>query len=93
MDGYVFCCKFEELPCTFSWLWRHFCATIPVAFWKDVLDYLIVYMNVNDKQENFRNNSYSILVWFTCNSNIEIGDKLVFCKSWYDKGFNVVQDF
>ena len=47
-------------------------------------------MKVYDKQENFRNNFYSIPVWY--NSNIKIGNKSVFFKSWYEKGVKVVQD-
>ena len=48
-------------------------------------------MKVYDKQENFRNNSYSNPVWY--NSNIKNGNKSVFLKSLYDKGVEVVQDF
>ena len=48
-------------------------------------------MKVYDKQENFRNNFYSVPVWY--NSYIKIGYKSVFFKSWYEKGVKVVQDF
>ena len=61
------------------------------AFWKDVLESWLYFMKVYDKQENFRNNFYSIPVWY--NSNIKIGYKSVFFKSWYEKGVKVVQDF
>ena len=61
------------------------------AFWKDVLESWLCYIKVYEKQDRFRNNYYSIPVWY--NSNIKIGNKVVFFKSWYDKGVKVVQDF
>ena len=95
MDGYVFAVNGKnslvhlyDFGDTFV---QQYMLNINNAFWKDVLESWLYFMKVYDKQENFRNNFYSIPVWY--NSNIKIGYKSVFFKSWYEKGVKVVQDF
>ena len=48
------------------------------AFWKDVLESWLCYIKVYEKQDRFRNNYYSIPVWYR--SNIKIGNESVFLK-------------
>ena len=57
-------------------------------FWKDVLfawHCILTRSNNNTKQDNFL-----VPLWF--NSNIKIGNKGVFYKTWYDKGIYIIED-
>ena len=77
MDGNDFCCQrigdfdydLETCLC-YNTFWIE----------TDVLESRLCYMKVYDKQNNFRNNSYIIPLWYTCNSNIKFGNKSVLFK-------------
>ena len=59
-------------------------------FWQDVFKSMLHVIKSFDK--NYYKESYpSIPVWY--NSNIKVGMKTLFIKSWYKKGVKIIDDF